>query len=227
MNDLMSAGVHRLWKDEYVRMLGPTWNRDGSANYLDVAGGTGDISFRIADELHRLAKARSVASGTGGEVVVCDINAEMLRVGEQRARTAGRAVSPRSTYEGRSGQAAAATSAGTGTVVGSRVNASAERTASGAPPGGVSLRFVEGDAEELPFEDSSFDAYTIAFGIRNVTRLDAALREARRVLRPGGRFICLEFSQVTNPVIAQAYDAYSFNVIPAVGQVVAGDRESY
>ncbi|KAA0157209.1 hypothetical protein FNF29_00561 [Cafeteria roenbergensis] len=184
MNDFMSGTLHRLWKDEFVSMLGPVESPDPSdpVRYLDMAGGTGDISFRIAEAL-RSRSGKPVAA----EIVVSDINPSMLGVGEQRARSKG-------LLDGR-----------------------------GLP----AMSFVEADAEALPFESDTFDSYTIAFGIRNVTHVDRALAEAFRVLRPGGRFMCLEFSRVRNPVLAAAYDAYSFNVIPAVGQAVTGDRDSY
>ena len=169
MNDLMSGGVHRLWKDAFVEWLNP---RPGW-NCLDVAGGTGDIAFRIAE----LARAR------GGEaaITVCDINADMVGEGVRRAAARN------------------------------------ERA----------IGWVTGDAEALPFPDASMDAYTIAFGIRNVTHIDVALKEARRVLRPGGRFLCLEFSRVEVPGFDALYDAYSLNVLPRLGQMVAGDAEAY
>jgi demethylmenaquinone methyltransferase/2-methoxy-6-polyprenyl-1,4-benzoquinol methylase len=168
MNDLMSAGLHRVWKSALVNMVRPP--RDRPFRHLDVAGGTGDVAFRILE-----------AGGPQTHVTVLDINGEMLKVGRERA---GRQ------YEGR-------------------------------------VEFVEANAEELPLEPKSFDAYTIAFGIRNVPRIDAALREAHRVLKPGGRFLCLEFSKVDVPGLDKIYDAYSFNVIPRLGQMVTGDAESY
>ncbi len=168
MNDLMSAGLHRLWKDALVSTLRPP--RDRAIRHLDVAGGTGDVAFRILD-----------GGGLKTHVTVLDINGEMLKVGQERAE---------SRYEGR-------------------------------------IDFVEANAEELPFEPKTFDSYTIAFGIRNVPRIDRALREAHRVLKSGGRFLCLEFSKVDVPVLDRAYDAYSFNVIPRLGQMVTGDAESY
>ncbi|AWM85559.1 bifunctional demethylmenaquinone methyltransferase/2-methoxy-6-polyprenyl-1,4-benzoquinol methylase UbiE [Microvirga sp. 17 mud 1-3] len=168
MNDLMSAGLHRLWKNTLVAMLRPP--RDRAFRHLDVAGGTGDVAFRILE-----------AGGPATHVTVLDINGDMLSVGRERAGHA---------YEGR-------------------------------------IDFVEANAEALPFEDGSFDAYTIAFGIRNVPRIDVALREAHRVLRPGGRFLCLEFSKVDVPGLDRIYDAYSFNVIPRLGRMVTGDSESY
>jgi demethylmenaquinone methyltransferase/2-methoxy-6-polyprenyl-1,4-benzoquinol methylase len=169
MNDLMSGGVHRIWKNIFVEWLDPRPNRA----YLDVAGGTGDIAFRITD----MARKR------GGEaaITVCDINADMLGEGVCRARTKSEPA----------------------------------------------IQWVCGDAEKLPIPDASMDAYTIAFGIRNVTHIDAALREARRVLRPGGRFLCLEFSRVEAPGLDKAYDLYSMNVLPRLGQFVAGDAEAY
>jgi demethylmenaquinone methyltransferase/2-methoxy-6-polyprenyl-1,4-benzoquinol methylase len=168
MNDLMSAGLHRLWKGSLVTSLRPP--RDRPFHHLDVAGGTGDVAFRILD-----------AGGAQTHVTVLDINGEMLKVGQERAgeRYAGR------------------------------------------------IDFVEANAEELPLGTKTFNAYTIAFGIRNVPRIDAALREAHRVLRPGGRFLCLEFSKVDVPLLDKIYDAYSFNVIPKLGQMVTGDSESY
>jgi demethylmenaquinone methyltransferase/2-methoxy-6-polyprenyl-1,4-benzoquinol methylase len=167
MNDLMSAGVHRLWKSTMVDVLGP---RPGQA-IVDVAGGTGDIAFRLVERV-----------GQATPIVVCDINPDMIAVGRDRAIDRG------------------------------LIDA---------------VRWSVGDAERLPFPDASFDAYTIAFGLRNVTHVDAALREARRVLKPGGKFVCLEFSRVVVPGLDRLYDAYSFNVLPALGRMVAGDAESY
>jgi demethylmenaquinone methyltransferase/2-methoxy-6-polyprenyl-1,4-benzoquinol methylase len=167
MNDLMSAGVHRLWKDTLVNVLNP---RPGE-KFLDVAGGTGDVAFRI---LRR--------QGERPDVTVCDINPAMLEVGRDRAIDRG-------LLRG--------------------------------------LSWTTGDAEDLPFPDHSFDGYTIAFGLRNVTDIDKALAEAHRVLRPGGRFYCLEFSRVRSPAVARAYDAYSERALPLIGKLVAGDAESY
>ncbi len=169
MNDLMSFGLHRVWKDILTAKVQPSTSRP--FNHLDVAGGTGDVAFRIAR-----------AGSRGTRVTVADINADMLRVGAERARKRG--------LEGR-------------------------------------VSFVEANAEELPFGDGEFDAYTIAFGIRNVPRIDRALAEAFRVLRRGGRFLCLEFSQVDLPVLDRAYDAYSYAAIPAMGKVVTGDGAPY
>jgi demethylmenaquinone methyltransferase / 2-methoxy-6-polyprenyl-1,4-benzoquinol methylase len=169
MNDLMSAGLHRAWKDAMVTMLNPP--RTGRYAVADVAGGTGDVAFRIAD-----------AGGPDTTVTVCDINPDMLAVGHERAE---------------------------------------ERGLEDA------VTFAAGNAEALPFPDRSLDACTIAFGIRNVPRIDVALREFYRVLRPGGRFLCLEFSTVDVPGLDALYDLYSFNVIPALGRAVTGDAESY
>ena len=165
MNDVMSGGVHRLWKAAMIDWLAP---RPGWS-VLDVAGGTGDIAFRLLDR-------------ADSHVTVLDLTEDMLRAGMERA--------------------------------GSR--ALADR-----------LSWVNGDAMALPFPDATFDAYTIAFGIRNVTRIGDALAEAYRVLKPGGRFLCLEFSQVTVAGMDRLYDAYSFAVIPRMGQMIANDRESY
>lgn len=171
MNDVMSAGVHRLWKQALIDRLDP---RPGES-LIDVAGGTGDIAFKALE--------RSRARGAPGcEIAVCDINESMLTVGRNRA---------------------------------------IDRNLT------TGLTWVTGNAEDLPFEDKSFDAYTIAFGIRNVTHLDRALREAYRVLKPGGRFLCLEFSSVVLPGLDRLYDLYSFNVIPKLGQWITGDAESY
>ncbi|MCW5745452.1 MAG: bifunctional demethylmenaquinone methyltransferase/2-methoxy-6-polyprenyl-1,4-benzoquinol methylase UbiE [Alphaproteobacteria bacterium] len=167
MNDLMSLGVHRLWKGAMVDALAP---RAGMA-VIDVAGGTGDIAFRIHGR-----------TGGGAWVTICDINPTMLATGQDRALDRGILHGP---------------------------------------------EWVAGDAEALPFRDRSFDAYTIAFGLRNVTHIDRALGEARRVLKPGGRFLCLEFSRVGLPFLARLYDSYSATVLPALGGLVAGDRESY
>lgn len=170
MNDLMSAGLHRVWKDVMINALNPPCG-DTPFTLLDVAGGTGDIAFRAAE-----------AAGGGFRATVCDINSDMLSVG--RARAIARHLDDR-------------------------------------------VSFVEGNAEALAFPDRHFDAYTIAFGIRNVPRIDLALNEAYRVLRPGGRFLCLEFSTVDVPGLDRIYDLFSFKVIPPLGGVVTGDAESY
>ena len=169
MNDLMSFGLHRAWKDVLVAAVNPPKNRPFAV--LDIAGGTGDVAMRIV-----------AAGGAGTYATVCDINAAMLAVGRERATARGL---------------------------------------------GDAVTFTEANAEALPFKDRSFDAATIAFGIRNVPRIEAALAEAYRVLKIGGRFLCLEFSAVNVPGLAELYDLYSFNVIPALGRMVVGDAESY
>jgi len=163
MNDAMSLGAHRLWKDQFVARIKPRAHEA----ILDMAGGTGDIAFRLAR--------------AGAQVTVADINPEMLSVGQERAE---------------------------------------KRGISG-------LTWSEQNAEELTFAARSFDAYTIAFGIRNVTFIDKALAEAHRVLNYGGRFFCLEFSTCTWPGFADVYDAYSHRLVPKIGQILAGDKESY
>jgi demethylmenaquinone methyltransferase / 2-methoxy-6-polyprenyl-1,4-benzoquinol methylase len=169
MNDLMSFGLHRVWKDALVAAVNPPKNRPLAL--IDIAGGTGDVAMRV------------IAAGGGAtRATVCDINADMLAVG--RARAAARGF-------------------------------------------GDAMTFTEANAEALPFKDRSFDAASIAFGIRNVPRIEVALAEAYRVLRIGGRFLCLEFSAVTVPGLDTLYDLYSFNVIPALGRAVVGDAESY
>jgi demethylmenaquinone methyltransferase/2-methoxy-6-polyprenyl-1,4-benzoquinol methylase len=178
MNDLMSGGLHRAWKAALVTAVNPPpkgrpgrLHEKGGAPFalLDLAGGTGDVAFRVAD-----------AGGPGTHVTVADINADMLQVGRERAAKSGHQV-----------------------------------------------EFIEANAEALPFPDRSFDAVTIAFGIRNVPRIDVALGEIHRVLKIGGRFLCLEFSSVDVPGLDRLYDLYSFNVIPAVGRAVTGDAEAY
>jgi demethylmenaquinone methyltransferase / 2-methoxy-6-polyprenyl-1,4-benzoquinol methylase len=169
MNDLMSFGLHRAWKDALVTAVNPPKNRPFAL--LDIAGGTGDIAMRVV-----------AAGGGDSRATVCDINPEMLAVGRERAEARGLA---------------------------------------GA------LSFAEANAEALPFADRSFEAATIAFGIRNVPRIDTALAEAFRVLKIGGRFVCLEFSAVAMPGLGALYDLYSFNVIPALGRAVVGDAHSY
>jgi demethylmenaquinone methyltransferase/2-methoxy-6-polyprenyl-1,4-benzoquinol methylase len=174
MNDLMSAGIHRIWKDAMVEWLNPQpgWRA------LDVAGGTGDIALRIA----QMARQRSQKTGGGGaHIAVCDINEKMLGEGLRRAAAKGESA----------------------------------------------ISWIAGNAEALPFESASMDAYTIAFGIRNVTHIDRALAEARRVLKPGGRFLCLEFSKVEAPGLDALYHAYSFKLLPRIGGAVAGDEDSY
>jgi demethylmenaquinone methyltransferase/2-methoxy-6-polyprenyl-1,4-benzoquinol methylase len=190
MNDLMSGGLHRAWKDVLVTAVNPpksTKGRSGRLDetkgrpgrldekpetpftVLDLAGGTGDVAFRIADK-----------AGPGTRITVADINGEMLAVGRERAEKSGHDVT-----------------------------------------------FIEANAEALPLPDKSFDAVTIAFGIRNVPRIEAALAEIQRVLKFGGHFLCLEFSSVDVPGLDRLYDLYSFNVIPQIGRAVTGDAEAY
>jgi demethylmenaquinone methyltransferase / 2-methoxy-6-polyprenyl-1,4-benzoquinol methylase len=170
MNDLMSAGLHRLWKADFITMLNPPGGPT-PFRLLDVAGGTGDVALRFIGR-----------GGVGCTATICDISPEMLAVGQRKVSKAG--------LEDR-------------------------------------VKLVEGNAETLPFVDRSFDAYTIAFGIRNVTHIDKALAEAHRVLKPGGRFLCLEFSRVDIPILDSIYDFHSFEVIPRLGQLSAGAAEPY
>ncbi len=180
MNDLMSLGLHRAWKDALVTAVNPPRNQPFAL--LDVAGGTGDVAFRMIR-----------AGGALTRATVCDINPDMLEVGRERAARLSRS----------------------------------RRSGAGGDAIAEAITFTEGNAEALPFPDNSFDAVTIAFGIRNVPRIDAALAEAFRVLKIGGKFVCLEFSAADVPGLDQLYDFYSFNVIPALGRVVAGDADSY
>lgn len=166
MNDAMSLGLHRLWKDRFVQNL---QHLNSESHVLDVAGGTGDIAAR----LHKK---------TGATITVLDINEAMLRAGLSRQEHSDKKHA---------------------------------------------FRYVCGNAECLPLPDNSQDLYTIAFGLRNVTHIDKALREAYRVLKPGGQFRCLEFSPVNTPVIKQIYDAYSFHIIPRLGEKLAGTRDAY
>ncbi|XP_014664958.1 PREDICTED: 2-methoxy-6-polyprenyl-1,4-benzoquinol methylase, mitochondrial-like [Priapulus caudatus] len=206
MNDVMSAGVHRLWKDYFMSRLAPT----SETNLLDVAGGTGDIAFRflnyvksstaeaydfsdskldldaddvvVDQEPEKPDAVNSMGSVAKPHVTVLDINQNMLDVGKKRAKESG-------IHKG--------------------------------------MSWLCANAEKLPIPDNSYDAYTIAFGIRNCTHVDRVLTEAYRVLRPGGRFMCLEFSHVENPVLRRFYDTYSFEVIPVMGKLIAGDWKSY
>ena len=171
MNDVMSAGVHRLWKDATAARLNP----QPGETIIDCAGGTGDMARRFADLARR---ARDRRGGLDARILVIDYNAEMIAAGRAR----------------------------------------------GLEP---EIAWAVGDAQRLPLPDACADAYVISFGIRNVTDIPAALREARRVLRPGGRFLCLEFSRPPAPALARLYDAYSFRVIPFIGEQIAGDRASY
>ena len=170
MNDLMSGGLHRAWKDALVTAVNPPKNAREFA-VLDLAGGTGDVAFRIAR-----------GGGPGIHITVCDINPDMLAVGQERASQCG-----------------------------------LDRVVS----------FEQGNAEELPYSDRSFDCVTIAFGIRNVPRIEQALAQVHRVLKLGGRFLCLEFSSVDVPGLDALYELYSFQVIPRIGNAVTGDREAY
>jgi demethylmenaquinone methyltransferase/2-methoxy-6-polyprenyl-1,4-benzoquinol methylase len=167
MNDLMSAGIHRVWKRFTIELSGV---REGHS-VLDIAGGTGDLAARFADIV-----------GPAGRVVLADINDSMLKVGRDKLLDHGRIDN---------------------------------------------LEFVQADAQNLPFPDASFDCVTIAFGLRNVTDKDAALRSMLRVLKPGGRLLVLEFSKPANPLLSRAYDAYSFRVLPLMGRLVANDADSY
>ena len=171
MNDLMSGGFHRVWKDAMVSYLSPPKSGTSAWRLLDVAGGTGDIATRVVGRSNKTVEA-----------VVCDINESMLGVGRDRAEKAGLSDL---------------------------------------------ITFSQGNAEDLPFPDRSFDAYTIAFGIRNVPDIPKALREARRVLKRGGRFMCLEFSEVDIPGLDKIYDTFSFKAIPAMGKWVTGDGDPY
>ena len=170
MNDFMSAGMHRLWKDAMVTSAAPP-KSDRVWKSLDVAGGTGDIAFRIVER-----------GGKNVHTTVFDINSSMLEVGEERAAKRGLLEK---------------------------------------------LSFVEGNAEELPFENNSFDVYTVALGIRNVPQMGKAICEAYRVLKPGGKFLCLEFSEVDMPMFDKFYEQWSLHAMPRIGQAVTGDRESY
>ncbi len=169
MNDMMSGGMHRLWKDELITQAAP--RPEKPLTHLDVAGGTGDIAFRLLEK-----------AGSKANITILDISPEMLAVGRERANDRGLHDQ---------------------------------------------LTFIEGNAERLPFKDKSFDSYTIAFGIRNVPRIDSALSEAFRVLKPGGRFLCLEFSEVSIPLLKQVYDKFSFEFIPKMGEMIMGDAEPY
>ncbi|KAI0169345.1 ubiquinone/menaquinone [Hypoxylon sp. FL1284] len=185
MNDLMSFGWHRVWKDHFVSTLNPGFSSASPPRpqrILDVAGGTGDVAFRL------LRHAHAVNANAGVRVTVSDINGSMLAVGRQRAAA--------------------------------QLPASQQ----------AALSFLEADATSIPaslIPDDTFDLYTVAFGIRNFSNVRAGLAEAYRVLRPGGVFACLEFSSVTNPLLDAAYRRWSFSAIPLIGQLVAGDRDSY
>ena len=170
MNDIMSFGIHRLWKDKLIQILNPS----SSTILLDCAGGTGDIAFRCMNYV------KATSTKKHPKVTVCDINESMLNVGKARAKDLN-----------------------------------------------LEVDWVCGNADKLPFPCDTFNAYTIAFGIRNCTDINNVLQEAYRVLMPGGRFLCLEFSEVNNVILKRLYDSYSFQVIPVMGEVVAGDWKSY
>ncbi|MEM7617058.1 MAG: bifunctional demethylmenaquinone methyltransferase/2-methoxy-6-polyprenyl-1,4-benzoquinol methylase UbiE, partial [Pseudomonadota bacterium] len=167
MNDFMSLGMHRLWKQQFIKILNPVKNK----KLIDVAGGTGDIAFQYLDH----------TKDNGSNVTICDINQSMLSVGKTRANNKSFS----------------------------------------------NINWLTGNAEALPFQDKSFDYYTIAFGIRNVTNIDQALNEANRVLKVGGKFCCLEFSNVNNAILKKFYDKYSLNIIPKIGKFIARDADSY
>ena len=170
MNDLMSGGLHRLWKEDLITALGPP-KSDHAFRLIDVAGGTGDVAMRFIGR-----------GGPGCKAVICDISKEMLEVGRSRVNAAGLSDH---------------------------------------------IELIEGNAQSLPFERGAYDAYTIAFGIRNVTQIDQALSEAFRVLKPGGRFLCLEFSHCDVAMLDRLYDFHSFEIIPRLGQWVSDDKDSY
>eukprot|EP00906_Rhabdomonas_costata_P011446 RCo016316 len=182
MNDVMSVGIHRLWKNSFVELVNPQLG----CEYLDVAGGTGDIAFRIVDALTAKGMSTVRPLAKPSRVTVLDINSSMLKVGEERAAKRYPALHP-----------------------------------------SVTMRWVEGDAQCLPIDSNSIDQYTIAFGIRNVTDIPAALRDAHRVLKRGGRFLCLEFSKVNNPLLRPLYQVYNFNILPVMGHLIASDWGSY
>lgn len=183
MNDVMSFGVHRLWKQHLMAMIKPR----AGARYLDVAGGTGDIAFLLADKAEADARRRGLANGTRADITVCDITEGMLVEGRKRC----------------------------------------DRRQVRYPQYESNFDWVCGTATGLALPSNHFDTYTISFGLRNVDEPEKGLAEAYRVLKPGGRFFCLEFSKVVLPLLAPIYEAYSFNVIPQMGQIVAGDKDSY
>lgn len=184
MNDAMSVGIHRLWKDHFVQRLKPSQDN----RIIDVAGGTGDVAFRCIEYVKNVEGTREADVADSNEnkhpfVTVYDINEAMLNVGREKATKLGYDRSD--------------------------------------------ISWMQGNAESLPFNEDSFDVYTVAFGIRNMTHINKVLSEAYRVLRPGGRFMCLEFSKVSNPLLSRIYDKYSFEVIPVLGKLIANDWKSY
>jgi len=205
MNDVMSLGIHRYWKDELCKMTAleqmakivrstpasvastDRKEENPALSILDVAGGTGDVAFRFVEACGSVERSKS--SGLDPiQITICDINPSMLAVGERRARE----------------------------MYGNSILDSSK-----------GLSFSEGNAECLPFDSNQFDLYTIAFGLRNVTDVDQGLRDAYRVLKPGGRFMCLEFSHLTHPMLQAIYDQYSFHLIPSMGEFIANDKASY
>jgi demethylmenaquinone methyltransferase/2-methoxy-6-polyprenyl-1,4-benzoquinol methylase len=189
MNDAMSGGLHRLWKDATVAALGPALAAPvGGHAHLDLAGGTGDIARRVASKLAAEGGGGGAGASPAPRVTICDVNEAMMEAGRATAAAGERGWEP-----------------GTAALV----------------------DWVVGDAEALPFPGASFDTATIAFGLRNVTRPAVALAEVARVLKPGGAFACLEFSQVPAPPLAAAYDAWSFLAIPRLGAAIAGDAAPY
>lgn len=268
MNDLMSGGLHRCWKNAFVDLIrfptldthpGSGRQRSGLSRrfrILDLAGGTGDIAFRLVEKAkdhwaqqqaiaakcrrHPASEGRvdvapaeesdllqeSPCSYSSVDIAVCDINADMLRVGQQRALERGLPILPvvRSAeeIEAQLQEHSRMSALHQSQVLGFNLG---RQSFSPGPP--LFLQWVHGNGEDLPFPDESFDVVTIAFGIRNFADMGKGLREAARVLRPGGRFLCLEFSRVQNPTLASLYDLYSFNVLPLMGSIVAGDRDAY
>lgn len=198
MNDVMSGGLHRLWKKELVAELNP----QSGMKILDVAGGTGDITFRMAQAIRKNVENTKNTNDTNNNasndtsndtnIVVCDINQSMLREGRNRAIDRNMLNIPQNSQ-----------------------------------PQSAAISWICGNAESLPFPDDYFDAYTIAFGVRNVTDINKALSEALRVIKIGGRFLCLEFSPLGNSPLTGIYDAYSFKIIPLLGELITKERASY
>lgn len=244
MNDLMSLGIHRIWKDHFAELVNfpPLENPRTSGvagedpqtseafTVLDLAGGTGDIAFRLIDRaLHQLGRTsrqhqhqreeQHHTCCSGVEVTICDINADMLHVGMARAGERGLPVRPLVDTMDSDSTSSTTTSSNNSILL--------PRPADFGYVGPLGLRWVKASGEALPFLDNSFDLITIAFGLRNFTSPSQGLREALRTLKPGGRFLCLEFSTVENPILRSLYDAYSFAALPLLGSVVAGDSGAY